>query len=253
MPSAPIAMTRRPRLLPTLMFLAALFFTIKIGMFWQGSEEPQAGGPISVAGAAAKAASVKQPDEPATAPAENGSAAAEPPAPSPSGAAGGAAAEPAAEAAQAPGFSPAEVDVLRQLASRREQLDARASDLDKREALLKAAENRIDAKAAALKELQVQVGRLLKAQDERQDAKVASLARLYEGMKPKEAAAILQTLELEVLLLVTDRIKERKLAPILAEMNPAKARDLTTELVRKRKVQAPARPPAAPSEAAARR
>ena len=231
------------------MFLAALFFTVKIGMLWQSAEAPSERGPIAVAGAAAKSAEAEKPpaEAPAAAPAPAAPAPVTPfPTPPP------ATAEPEAEAArdpaQDPAFSPAEVDVLRQLAARREQLEARDRDLDKREALLKAAESRIDAKALALKELQLQVSRLLKAHDEQQDEKVASLARLYASMKPKDAAAILQTLELEALLLVTERIKERKLAPILAEMNPARARDLTAELVRKRKVETAARPAAASPE-----
>lgn len=222
---------RRPRLLPTLMFLAALFLTVKIGMLWQTAEDLPPGGPVTVAGAEAKSAAAEKPaaDAP-TAPAAPANASPPEPSPAPSA------------SAEAPAFSPAEVDVLRQLAARREQLEARARDLDKREALLRAAESRIDGKASALKELQAQVSRLLKAQDEQQDAKVASLARLYESMKPKDAAAILQSLEIETLLLVVERIKERKLAPIMAEMNPARARDVTAELVRKRKIEAAARP-----------
>jgi flagellar motility protein MotE (MotC chaperone) len=249
MPSAPTGITRRLRLLPTLIFLAALFFTVKIGMLWQSAEAPSERGPIAVAGAAAKSAEAEKPpaEAPAAAPA---SAPPGPvtPFPTPPPATAEPEAETARDPAQDPAFSPAEVDVLRQLAARREQLEARDRDLDKREALLKAAESRIDAKALALKELQLQVSRLLKAHDERQDEKVASLARLYASMKPKDAAAILQTLELEPLLLVTERIKERKLAPILAEMNPARARDLTAELVRKRKVETAARPAAASPE-----
>lgn len=246
--SAPTGITRRLRLLPALMFLAALFFTVKIGMLWQSPGAPDRGGPVAVAGAAARSEGA---DKPGTeAPAAPAAPAASP-APAAQPAPG--ASEPAEDAAKASAFSPAEVDVLRQLAARREQLDARARDLDKREALLQAAEGRIDAKAAALKELQTQVSRLIKAHDEQQDAKVASLARLYESMKPKDAAAILQALELETLLLVAERIRERKLAPILAEMNPAKARDLTTELVRRRKIEAAARPAAAAPGAGARR
>jgi flagellar motility protein MotE (MotC chaperone) len=249
MPSAPTGITRRLRLLPTLIFLAALFFTVKIGMLWQSAEAPSERGPIAVAGAAAKSAEAEKP--PAEAPAAAPAPAAPGPVtpfPTPPPATAEPEAETARDPAQDPAFSPAEVDVLRQLAARREQLEARDRDLDKREALLKAAESRIDSKALSLKELQLQVSRLLKAHDERQDEKVASLARLYASMKPKDAAAILQTLELEALLLVTERIKERKLAPILAEMNPARARDLTAELVRKRKVETAARPAAASPE-----
>lgn len=246
--SAPTGITRRLRLLPALMFLAALFFTVKIGMLWQSPSASPAGGAFAVAGAAAKSEGAGKPVAEAPA-APSGPAAS----PAPAAPAAPEASEPAEEAAKASAFSPAEVDVLRQLAARREQLDARARDLDKREALLKAAEGRIDAKAAALKELQTQVSRLVKAHDEQQDAKVASLARLYESMKPKDAAIILQALELETLLLVAERIRERKLAPILAEMNPARARDLTTELVRRRKIEAAARPAVSAAPAAGAR
>ncbi len=236
---------RRLRLLPALIFLAALFLTVKIGMLWQGAEDWPQRGPLAIAGAAASSAASEQPPAspaPAAPPASAASspgAGGETPPPPPVTPADGQASSGSAEASS---FSPAEVDVLRQLAARREQLEARMHDLDKREALLKAAESRIDAKATALKELQAQVSRLLKSHDEQQDAKVASLARLYESMKPKDAAAILQTLELEPLLLVVERIKERKLAAIMAEMNPMKARDVTAELVRTRKIEAAARP-----------
>lgn len=244
----------RARLLPVLMFLAALFLTVRIGMVWQGTGGPSDRSPLAVAGAEARSAAPETPAAPAPTapPAANAGAGAEgetPPPPPVEPAEGQGTPGPA----EASSFSPAEVEVLRQLAARRDQLEARARDLDKREALLKAAESRIDAKATALKELQAEVGRLLKAHDDRQDAKVASLARLYESMKPKDAAAILQTLELEPLLLVVERIKERKLAAIMAEMNPIRARDVTAELVRKRKIEAAARPAAGPAGGAAAR
>jgi flagellar motility protein MotE (MotC chaperone) len=247
--------TPRPRLLPTLMFLPALFLTVKIGMIWQSAGDVSAGGPIAVAGAEAKSAAPEK--------AEASAAPAAPPAPASTGTGTGGAAPPTPaastggeaqpDAAQGPAFSPAEVDVLRQLAVRREQLEARARELDKRDALLRAAESRIDAKATALKELQAQVSRLLKSHDEQQEAKMASLARLYESMKPKDAATILQSLEIETLLLVVERIKERKLAAIMAEMNPTKARDVTAELIRKRKIEAAARPVAGAGGAEASR
>lgn len=106
--------------------------------------------------------------------------------------------------------------------------------------MLDAAERRLDARVESLKALQAQVTALLKQHDAEQDAKMASLAKLYESMKPKDAAAILQTLELKTLLRVAERMKERKLAPIMAKMNPARARDVTMELVRLRAIENPA-------------
>ncbi len=49
-------------------------------------------------------------------------------------------------------------------------------------------------------------------------------------MKPRDAAAIFNDLDQPVLLQVIDRMKEAKAAPILAAMQPDKARDLTAKL-----------------------
>ena len=48
-------------------------------------------------------------------------------------------------------------------------------------------------------------------------------------MKPRDAAAIFNDLDMPVLLQVLDRMKEAKAAPILAAMQPDRAREATTE------------------------
>ena len=61
-----------------------------------------------------------------------------------------------------------------------------------------------------------------------------SLVKIYENMKPKDAARIFEDLELDTLLEVSERMKERKLAGIIAKMSPQKAREITIELRRLR-------------------
>jgi flagellar motility protein MotE (MotC chaperone) len=41
---------------------------------------------------------------------------------------------------------------------------------------------------------------------------------------------------METLLPVAERMNERKLAPVMAEMNPAKAKEITHELSKRRQV-----------------
>jgi flagellar motility protein MotE (MotC chaperone) len=53
-------------------------------------------------------------------------------------------------------------------------------------------------------------------------------------MKPKDAARIFEELEMDILLPVVERMKERKTAPILAKMNADKAKAITTELAQRR-------------------
>lgn len=134
--------------------------------------------------------------------------------------------------ADAPGYSPAEVEVLQQLGKRREAIEARAADIDRRETLLKAAEARIDDKAKELEALRDQLEHLIKGYDEQRETKIRSLVKIYENMKPADAARIFEELDPDTLLLVAERMKERKLALVMAEINPGKAKEITEQLAK---------------------
>jgi flagellar motility protein MotE (MotC chaperone) len=140
---------------------------------------------------------------------------------------------------QAASLSQAELDVLQQLTERRSILDRREGELEERAALLQAAETRIDQKIQDLRDLRTTLEQLTRIRDDQEEKKILSLVKIYETMKPKEAAQIFQELEMDTLLLVVDRMKERKLAPVLAEMNPNKAREITVELARLRQLPQP--------------
>jgi flagellar motility protein MotE (MotC chaperone) len=127
-------------------------------------------------------------------------------------------------------LTPAEIDILQQLAVRRDQLDAREKEIKMRTGLLNAAEERINKKIAELQTLRVTIDGLIKKFDAQQDAKLKSLVKIYENMKPKDAAKIFEELEMDTLLEVAERMKERKLADILAKMPPERAREVTVEL-----------------------
>jgi flagellar motility protein MotE (MotC chaperone) len=58
-------------------------------------------------------------------------------------------------------------------------------------------------------------------------------------MKPKDAARIMEQLDNTVLLDMLERMKEPKVAPILAAMEPAKAKTITAELALRRQVIRP--------------
>lgn len=147
----------------------------------------------------------------------------------------------AASAAPAPAPpSAGEMQVLQQLSARRQALDARADDLDRRADLLRAGEARLDQKLGELKEMQTLLQGLLKSQDAQQEAQMRSLVKIYENMKPRDAARIFEDLEMATLLPVVERMGERKLAPVMADMNPAKARKITEELARLRRLSRPA-------------
>lgn len=136
--------------------------------------------------------------------------------------------------ATSPPMSDAEKTVLLDLRQRRQELESRDAALSARESLLAAAEQKLAARVAELQALQKKLEALDAARKEREDASWNGLVKLYEAMKPRDAATIFNDLEMPVLLQVVDRMKEAKAAPVLAAMQPDKARDLTAKLAQMR-------------------
>lgn len=139
----------------------------------------------------------------------------------------------AAELAKEAGLSPAELQVLQNLGARRGELDQRASDLDTQMALLAAAEAKLDAKAKALAGLKTDVQNLLTQADGREAAEVDRLVKVFEGMKPKDAAPRFTLLDDSVRLPIAAKMKDRALSAILAQMTPADAKKVTEGLAKR--------------------
>ena len=222
------------RLIPILIATAGVLATLRVGELWHN----------------AGAAFAQQPPRPAAAPAPSPtpSPAGLPAAPAPPAGAKAPAAPASPIAATAPpvvpprlvddpgAFTAAEVEVLQGLAGRRGQLEDRARELDRRDALLRAAEGRIEGKVLELRQLQVNVEGLLRRYDEQEDTRKRSLVKIFEIMKPKDAARLFDQMDMPVLVELVDRMREAKVAPIIAEMAPARAKVLTGDLAKRRQL-----------------
>lgn len=221
------------RILPLTIFFAAFMLTVKVGSVWTGLGG-SAVGTIAVAGADAQQAEPTPGAKPQEKPQEKSgnTAGKEPPETQ--------APKKQANVADDPALlTQSEISVLQQLADRRSALEAREQGIGQRVALMKAAERRIDKKIEDLQALRVAVEGLLKTHDGQQAKRMQSLVKIYEAMKPKDAARIFEELDLDTLLLVAERMKERKLAPIMAKMNPKTAKTMTVELTKLRKLPIP--------------
>ncbi|HPF70697.1 MAG TPA: hypothetical protein PLQ13_08520 [Candidatus Krumholzibacteria bacterium] len=62
------------------------------------------------------------------------------------------------------------------------------------------------------------------------EASAARLAKMYEAMKPEQAAPIIAALEMDVILDIMSRMKERPAAKILAKMDAGLAAQISTRL-----------------------
>ena len=223
-----------PRLLPFTVALLAVVLAFKsvdlahhaMASFRDGS----AGGVVATAQAAV-------PEKPQPAAAEKP----QPAVPVPASAPGAPAAAPGAQAAAAsapisapPPVTDSERAVLIDLRQRRQELDARDATLSTRESILAAAEQKLTGRVAELTTLQKKLQDLEAARHQGEEAGWQSLVKLYETMKPRDAAVIFNDLQMSVLVPLVDRMKEAKAALIMAAMNPDKARDVTAQLAQVR-------------------
>lgn len=133
-------------------------------------------------------------------------------------------------------YSDVKMELFSDLAKRRKDLEAKEKELAMREALLKAARAELQQKTDELNGIKADIESLLQKQTTQENERIASLVKIYEGMKAKDAAVIFNSLELDVLLQVITKMSERKSAPILAAMDPEKARTVTIMLAEQNKL-----------------
>jgi flagellar motility protein MotE (MotC chaperone) len=129
--------------------------------------------------------------------------------------------------AEMAGLSQAEVQVLQALSTRRQALDARGEQIETQDALMLAAEQRMTERLAELRALETHVNELLGNLDQAQEQRIAGLVGVYTRMRAKDAAAVFDGLEDDVLVQVASRMREANLAEVMGRMNPDRARALT--------------------------
>ena len=145
-----------------------------------------------------------------------------------------------------PPVTMAERALLLELRQRRQDLETREASLAERESVIVAARDKLTARVDELRDLQRKLEALDSERRKQEDSSWQGLVKLYETMKPREAAVIFNDLSMPVLVQVMDRMKDAKAAAVLAAMDPDKARTLTQALAKLRtRTEADARPASA--------
>jgi len=137
------------------------------------------------------------------------------------------------EQGQGQAISPSERAILERLQSRRQELDARAREIDIRESLLKAAEKRVEARVEELKAIESRITVTTQQKNDADAARFKGIITMYEGMKPKDAAKVFDRLEMPVLIEIATQIAPRKMSDILGLMQTEAAERLTVEMARR--------------------
>jgi flagellar motility protein MotE (MotC chaperone) len=134
---------------------------------------------------------------------------------------------------QAQSVSPSERAILERLQSRRQELEARAREIDIRESLLKAAEKRVESRVEELKAIESRITTATQQKSEADTARFKGIITMYEAMKPKDAAKVFDRLEMPVLFEIASQIAPRKMSDILGLMSTEAAERLTVEMARR--------------------
>jgi flagellar motility protein MotE (MotC chaperone) len=122
--------------------------------------------------------------------------------------------------------STSERALIERLQERRQELEARARDLEMRENLIKAAEKQLDTRIEELKELEGKGGDA--------PARIKNIVVMYESMGPKEAARVFDRMDPKTLVELVNQMNPRKVSEILAKMQPEAAERLTVEMARRK-------------------
>lgn len=124
----------------------------------------------------------------------------------------------------------ARILLLERLGERQRLLNEQETAIRLRESLLRAAEQRINLRVNDLKDIETRIKTMISKRKEEQNSQLKGLVVMYENMKPKDAARIFSTLDLEVLVSLVDMMNVRKMSNILASMDSLAARKLTVAI-----------------------
>ena len=130
------------------------------------------------------------------------------------------------------GFNEYEIEVLQNLSKRRKELEAYNKKLNNKESILESTEKKLSVKMEELKKMEKRINDLMDSLDAKSSTRIKSLAKIYESMRPAEAAKIFNELEMPVLLEIVRNMRESKVAPIIAQMNSHKAKEVSLEFAK---------------------
>ncbi len=153
--------------------------------------------------------------------------------------------EDAASDSQPPCPDPAEV-VLRGLEEKKQAIEALRNALDQEKKDLQRYEEQIDEKLASLETMKQQIQKDLALLDEKKseqerekeaayEAKMNRLVKMYAGMKPKDAAQIVDEMTLDVAQEIFFRMRETSASQILSFVDSQKAAKISERLAFRRK------------------
>ena len=114
--------------------------------------------------------------------------------------------------------------VLRSLTRERELVALQKAEIEKRQAEIALAEERLRIERSSLSELKTSIEALLAQVEAAQTDDLDRLIAFYKNMKPADAARIIDDMDIETTIMILGTMNPRVAAPIMAKVSPVRAR-----------------------------
>ncbi|SEL27078.1 MotE family protein [Roseovarius nanhaiticus] len=121
-------------------------------------------------------------------------------------------------------------DMLKSFQTREAQIRQREIEITTRQQALQAADRQLEAKLAQLKSAEEQLRQTLTIADTAAETDIDRLTRVYENMKPKQAAALFEEMNPEFAAGFLGRMKAEAAAGIMAGLSPGAAHSFSVVL-----------------------
>jgi flagellar motility protein MotE (MotC chaperone) len=127
-------------------------------------------------------------------------------------------------------LSASDIPLLQSLQERRELLEEREQQLAQREEALHFLQQQLEEKLTSLATLRKAIGALIEEKEAFEEKRFEHLVKVYEGMKPEEAAALIERLQEDTATKLFYRMKEKKVSQLLGFVKPEVAAKLSERL-----------------------
>jgi len=118
----------------------------------------------------------------------------------------------------------------------RDLLNKQKAALEERKASVSLAEEKLKQETTRLGNLKKDLEGLFARVQQAKSDDLIRLVKIYRGMKPKDAAKIMNTLDIEVAVMVLGQMKERDASPIFAKLNLVRSQAISKILLERSKL-----------------
>ena len=127
-------------------------------------------------------------------------------------------------------WTPEELSFFNKLNDRKQELDFKEAELAKLEEELQQQKSELEVKIQQLEKMRSEISGVLKDKVATDQVKVDKLVQVYAGMKPQQAARVIETINEDLAVEVLDKMKKKSASEILNMMDARKAQKLSEAL-----------------------